>query len=245
MTRKYVLLSAALCIAFIVARVLFLQVSPAAMQVTLVLHPFVGQAPLTLNEFHYANPGGAGNFKVRSFQFFLSNIRLVADSEIYAQQESYHLARFDREDGVYRIVLANVPRGDYDYIEFGLGVDATANGTLRMQSDLDPNGRMAWSWDVGYKFVLVEGGLLVDGTQYPLVYHVGFDENYKVLSFPLPARLLLGREALLDFRVDLLRMFTATRKVDMSSLSNVKFERDDASLLANNYAHMLQLESMQ
>jgi hypothetical protein len=114
-----------------------------------------------------------------------------------------------------------------------------------MQGDLDPNGRMAWSWDVGYKFVLVEGGLLVDGTQYPLVYHVGFDENYKVLSFPLPARLLLGREALLDFRVDLLRMFTATRKVDMSSLSNVKFERDDASLLANNYAHMLQLESMQ
>ena len=245
MTRKYFVLPAALCITVILARVVFLQLSPTPMRVTLAFHPFVGQEPLALNEFRYANPGGDGNFKVRSFQFFLSNIRLIADSGIYAQQQSYHLARFDSEDGIYRIVLASVPSGKYDRIEFGLGVDATANGTLRMQGDLDPNGRMAWSWDVGYKFVLVEGGLMLEDTQYPLVYHVGFDENYKALSFPLSEGLLSGREVALDFRVDLLQMFTATATVDMSSLSNVKFERDDARLLADNYARMLQLESLQ
>ena len=49
--------------------------------------------------------------------------------------------------------------------------------------DLGPDGPMAWSCDVGYKFVLFEGALLVGDIQYPLVYHVGFDENYKQVSF--------------------------------------------------------------
>jgi len=64
-------------------------------------------------------------------------------------------------------------------------VDPAANGSVAPVGDLDPNGRMAWSWDVGYKFVLFEGGLVLADTQYPLVYHVGFNENYTPLSFGL------------------------------------------------------------
>jgi hypothetical protein len=196
---------------------------------------------MVLNDFRYANPGGEGTFKIRSFQFFLSNIRLIADSDVYAQRESYHLARFDNDDGEFRIVLENVPRRNYQYIEFGIGVDAAANGTIEMQGDLDINGRMAWSWDVGYKFVLLEGGLMLNEIQYPLVYHVGFDENYKSISIPLAAGLKKHRDASLDFRVDLLQMFAAKTVVNMSALPNVKFDRDDARRLADNYAGMIAL----
>src|SRR5512145_253219 len=61
---------------------------------TLYFHPFVGPEPLVLNEPRYPNPGGEGRFKVRDFQFFLSNIRLTGGTGVYAEPDSYHLVRF-------------------------------------------------------------------------------------------------------------------------------------------------------
>jgi hypothetical protein len=100
---------------------------------------------------------------------------------------------------------------------------------------------MAWSWDVGYKFVLLEGALVVGDIQYPLVYHVGFDENYKQVALELGEPLFDGHEADVDFRTDLLQMFSGAKTVDMAGLSNVKFDRTDAKLLADNYARMVSI----
>lgn len=111
--------------------------------------------------------------------------------------------------------------------------------SIESRGDLDPNGRMAWSWDVGYKFVLLEGAFVRDGVRKPLVYHVGFDENNKRISTVFDAELLASRDANLSFRVDLLKMFTGHATVDMAALSNVKFDRNDAALLARNYAEMI------
>jgi len=211
------------------------------MQLTLRFHPFVGEEVLRLGQARYANPGGAGSFHVRDFQFFLSNIRIVAASTEFVEPESYHLVRFDGESGIHDIVIENVPRADWRRIEFGIGVDPVGNASVTEVGDLDVNGRMAWSWDVGYKFVLVEGGLVVGDTQFPLVYHVGFDENYKRVSIDLPERLPAGREVTLEFRADLMRMFDGKQAVDMLALPSVKFERADAKRLADNYAHMISL----
>ncbi len=211
------------------------------MQLKLNFLPVVGGQPLVLDEPRYANPAGEGRFKIRSFQFFISNIRLIGKSGQYVEPESYHLVRFDSASGKYLITLDNVPRQKYQKIEFGIGVDAAANGAITVSGDLDPNGRMAWSWDVGYKFVLFEGGLMLGGTQYPLVYHVGFDENFKTISESLDGELFEQQAPSLDFRVDILRMFDAVNRIDMSVLSNVKFDRKDAKRLAENFAHMVTL----
>ena len=96
---------------------------------------------------------------------------------------------------------------DYERIELGIGVDPAANKSIEQRGDLDPNGRMAWTWEVGYKFVLLEGTLERGSASVPLVYHVGFDENYKLVSMPLEDQLLQSRSPRLDFRVDVLRLF--------------------------------------
>lgn len=204
-------------------------------------HPVVGDQALELGQVRYANPGGEGTFQVRDFQFFVSNIRLVSDSAEFVEPESYHLARFDGDDGTYVIVLEGIPRGDYRRVEFGLGVDPDANGTLASIGELDPNGRMAWSWEDGYKFVLVEGKLVLGDAQTPLVYHVGFDESYRPVSLELAEALFDGPEAEVDICADLLQMFSGQTTVDMATLSNVKFDRTDAKLLADNYASMVSL----
>jgi methanobactin biosynthesis MbnP-like protein len=199
-------------------------------ELTLVFHPFVGPEPLELNVSRYPNPGGEGRFEVRGFQFYLSNIRLTeATGGVYEEHDSYHLVRFDGDEPVFTIVLAGVPRRDYRQLEFGIGVDAEANRSLAQRGDLDPNGRMAWTWEVGYKFVLLEGTLTRGSESVPLVYHVGFDESYTLVSTKAgPARY--------DFRVDLLRLF---QDVDMAALPTVKFDRADAARLARNFPGMI------
>ena len=217
----------------------FLHHAARPVELTLQFHPFVGAEPLVPNEVRYANPCGEGRFEVRDFQFFLSNIRLAGDTDAYAEPDSYHLVRFDGPQATYRVTLRDVPRRDYKRIEFGIGVDPASNRSIESRGDLDPNGRMAWTWDVGYKFVLLEGTFVRDGVRKPLVYHVGFEENYKRISTPLDAKLLGARDAKLNFRVDLLKMFTGQATVDMAALSSVKFDRTDAALLARNYAEMI------
>ena len=208
-------------------------------ELALYFHPFVGPEPLVLNKSSYPNPGGEGRFKVRDFQFFLSNIRLVSASEAYVESDSYHLVRFDGDEPGFVIVLHNVPRRHYERIEFGIGVDAAANRSLAQRGDLDPNGRMAWNWEVGYKFVLFEGALLRGNASDPLVYHIGFEENYRPISTELRRELLDRRPARLDFRVDILRLFQGSTNVDMAALPSVKFDRADAALLARNFAAMV------
>ena len=207
-------------------------------ELALYFHPFVGQEPLALNEARYPNPGGEGRFKVRDFQFFLSNIRLVSATGTYAESDSYHLVRFDGDQSYFVIVLHGVPRRNYGRIEFGIGVDPAANRSLASRGDLDPNGRMAWSWEVGYKFVLFEGALLRGNASDPLVYHVGFEENYRPISTGLHGKPLDSR-ARLDFRVDILRLFQGSTNINMAALPSVKFDRADAALLARNFAAMI------
>jgi len=228
---------AAAAVLYVVVRLAGQEAGPV--ELTLRFHPYVGAEPLVANELRYANPGGAGSFEVRDFQFFLSNIRLTGDSSEYAEPDSYHLVRFDRAQATYVVTLKEVPREDYDRIEFGIGVDPAANRSIEQRGDLDPNGRMAWTWDVGYKFVLFEGAFVRDDVRRPLVYHVGFDENYKPLSIGLDPGLKDTRDMNLDFRVDVLGMFAGDVSVDMEALSTVKFDRDDAALLARNYAGMI------
>jgi hypothetical protein len=208
-------------------------------ELNLYFHPFVGPEPLVLNECRYPNPGGEGRFKVRDFQFFLSNIRLMSATGAYVESDSYHLVRFDGEEPAFVIVLHDVPRRKYERIEFGIGVDAAANRSLTSRGDLDPNGRMAWTWEVGYKFVLFEGALLRGNASDPLVYHVGFEENYRLISTELHRERLDIRPARLDFRVDILRLFQGSTTVDMAALPSVKFDRADAALLARNFAAMV------
>ncbi len=208
-------------------------------ELALYFHPFVGPAPLVLNQPRYQNPGGEGRFKVRDFQFFLSNIRLVGVAGAFVEPDSYHLVRFDGDDPAFVIVLHHVPRRNYERIEFGIGVDAAANRSLAQRGELDPNGRMAWNWEVGYKFVLFEGSLLRGNASAPLVYHVGFAENYRLISSTLHRGLLDRGLARLDFRVDILSLFQGPTNIDMAALPSVKFERSDAALLARNFAALV------
>ncbi|HSM08436.1 MAG TPA: MbnP family protein, partial [Gemmatimonadota bacterium] len=208
--------------------------------VDLRVRAVMGAEPLRLGTGSYPNPGGEGEFTIRDFQFYLSNVRLVGEDAEYREPDSYHLVRFDDEDGTFTIELPEVPREEYTRLEFAIGVDSAANASYAPVGDLDPNGRMAWGWEIGYKFVLVEGRLDAEDATLPLVYHVGFDENFRRVSLLLDGDAPVASS--IDLCADLMRMFAgdeADEALDMRRTSNVTTERGASRLLADNYAGMV------
>jgi hypothetical protein len=87
--------------------------------------------------------------------------------------------------------------------------------------------------------VLFEGTLERGNASDSLVYHVGFDENYTLVSTRLQDDPLDRNTARLDFRVDILRLFSSSAIIDMAALPAVKFDQADAALLAENFSGMI------
>jgi len=242
MTRRVIIvLAAAVAIGLAFGVRMYRSWQPASVHMRFIA--VVGDEELMFNELLYANPGGSGEFSVRDFLMYVSNIQLVGAGGTYSAPDSYHLARFDNESKSYEILLDQVPRDSYSRVILSIGVDQKANESIVPVGDLDPNGRMAWNWEVGYKFILLEGSLVVDGERRPLVYHVGFSENQKTLHFDLSDPQLVWSQEGLQFEVDLMSLFEGKQTIDMRELSTVKFDSTDAGVLASNYASMISLVS--
>ena len=229
---------------------------PSPQDLTLRFHPFVGNKPLVLNTQSYKNPGGNGEFSIRDFQLFISNIRLSFPAKSLTEQESYHLVRFDGNKAFDQIVIPKIEISNLKKLTFGVGIDPKANGSLMFSGDLDPNSRMAWNWQVGYKFLLLEGTLTIDNSQLPLVYHIGFDESYTELNFDIPNKIMTTK-GVINFKVDLLRLFQkphpaskelikiespiSVEYIDMSEMPHVKFYPKDVKALAEGFHDFISL----
>lgn len=197
-------------------------------------------APIEFDTFAYTNPGGNELFRLRDFRVYVSNIVLADGDKMHVVEDSYHLLRFDRNTPQFNVVLPDVSLRRISSVSMSIGIDEAANGSIEARGDLDPNNRMAWNWSIGYKFVLAEGAIQVDGAVEPLVYHVGFSENRRDLSFSAPEAVEWNENMPLTFSVDVMKIFSGVNAIHMTDLPTVKMDRNDAELLATNYANMIQ-----
>ncbi len=217
--------------------------------VTLRFAARVDGQPLHLGAQRYTDPTGSGEFTVEDFKMYISNVMLrnLETGNAHVEKDSYHLVRFGGESSNFDVVLEDVDASDYDAIDFAIGVDPVRNLSIENLRDLNPNNQMAWNWDVGYKFVLLEGTFYPQngGTPIPLVYHVGYSENYKELSFGLDEG---GRSAsaqtntTLTFEIELMEMFRNPQDIDFNVLPSIKFDKGESKMFADNYADMIRLQ---
>ncbi|MCG8421163.1 MAG: hypothetical protein MJE77_24850 [Proteobacteria bacterium] len=216
--------------------------------VTLTFEAFFAGQPLQMDGTRQANPTGTGEIEITDFKLYLSNV-VLGTSETgndHVESDSYHLARFDNPDSTYRFTVENVPEASYGRLEFGIGVDAQTNLSIDNTGDLDPNNQMAWNWNVGYKFVVLEGNYYPPDTTepIPLVFHIGFSDNYKELSYTMdrgPLDVAANSDATVGFEIELTEFFKNPTEIDLQTLSSVMFNPADVAMVANNYADMITL----
>ena len=63
--------------------------------------------------------------------------------------------------------------------------------------------------------------------------------DYTPLSFSMDASVEPLSTSVIDFSVDVLQMFKGHETIDMATLSSVKFDRNDARLIAGNLTRMI------
>lgn len=147
----------------------------------------VGDKNLVLNGVSYENATGE-DFIVTRFNYYVSNFKLYkTDGTVFTvpQDSCYFLIKEDNTASQL-VTLKNIPAGDYDHVEFMVGVDSLRNTMpeARRTGALDPGGDMAgegmyWAWNSGYVFVKLEGrSSFGNPTNNKFYYHIGLYGGY-------------------------------------------------------------------
>lgn len=117
-----------------------------------------------------------------TFKYYVSNLKLKQkDGSWYTVPESYYIIDTD-PDGSNKVMLTNIPGGEYTDVEMVFGVDSTRSTSGAQSGALDPAKGMFWSWNSGYIMLKAEGSAptAVDGK---FTFHLGgFKGENKVQS---------------------------------------------------------------
>lgn len=147
-----------------------------------VSHRFDGQ-PLQVNTAYDLN-GQTVTFT--NFKYFLSDFQLTDDdgNSIVTEQIGEGAVLVPTTGGTFD--FAKTTAETLHNVGFALGVDSLRNNADPMLSayplSLDSIAfDMHWGWTAGYKFMILEGMVEVDGTMQPFQYHIGFNEYFAVI----------------------------------------------------------------
>lgn len=208
---------------------------------------------LQLQNTTYTNLAG-NRFSIDKFQYYISNIKIknTQTGQIFTESDSYHLLQRKENTNIDEILIQNIPAGQYDQIEFAVGIDKTRNLSTDQVGDLDPSNNMAWDWKTGYKFLLLEGNIFsANNEKRGLVYHIGADENYRTITFnlnnlPNGIRLSLvsSKTTNVNIDVEVATLFNSPNRIDIEQNRTVMFG-GIAGQVANNYATMFSIRKIE
>jgi hypothetical protein len=179
-------------------------------------------------------------FYIEKLKYYISNIKLrnAKNGTYFIEPMSYHLISSEQTSGPS--IELEIPTGEYDQLQFGIGVDAEKNTSMSYDGDLDPNNSMAWDWASGYKFLVLEGKYFtpttgVDGGG--LVFHIGENKNYKTVTIPMQSTPITMNDhhKTITVNVAVEEMWKAPNPVKFDDIHEA-MSGDNASKIADNYA---------
>lgn len=210
---------------------------PAQMTVELNFENTLNGKPLTLNSGTFTLPSGEP-FTAKKLKYYISNVVLTdtKSGAVYTVPNSYHLLG---EDFKSTVELGMIPSANYDQITFSIGVDQVANAKTDQTGDLDPNNDMAWNWNSGYKFVVLEGEFThkTTGARTGLVLHIGRNQNYKTVTQSV-AGVKAGRTAQIQLKTVVDQLFLSPNALKVSELPSTTIMGGElADKIGENYAN--------
>jgi hypothetical protein len=132
----------------------------------------INGVPLQLNQ-NYRNPFDE-TFQISRFRFYAGKIRPIYTERTFKKNipSSYHLVDFSDSNST-RFEMA-VPSGNFNGIEFTLGIDSADQNSGAQTGELDPVRGMFWTWNSGYQSFKIEGYSPASGQPaHVFAYHIG------------------------------------------------------------------------
>ncbi|HBI40357.1 MAG TPA: hypothetical protein DDY16_05355 [Tenacibaculum sp.] len=176
--------------------------------------------------------------KITSFDYIVSNFTLISDKgeEIkYLKENSYFIISEGGNDKIKNtgIILKDIPAGKYTKIRFGIGVDRERflQGQA-VQGDfwtLAEDYNLTWSWQAGYKFIVLEGTFTSDDKEKdaPFMLHIASrgsngDDLYREIELPMDLAIVSNEQSpQLHIKVNASAMLDGNEKIKLADQSTV------------------------
>lgn len=207
---------------------------------------------LILGTSTYTN-GNGEILTIDSFDYIVSNFVLVTEDGkefIYPKNDSYFIIS---EGGgtktkKIQITLKDVPAGKYTKVKFGIGVDQERfiQGQAVQQDfwTLAESYNLTWSWQAGYKFVVLEGSYKANSetTSDAFMLHIASRgttvDLYKEVTLPMDIALVSANQSpQLHIVTDANKMLDGKTKLKLADQSTI-MGGVNASKIADNYTEM-------
>ncbi len=232
---------------------------PAGGTVNIEITHVFGDAPLSLEDSVYETTSGDA-LRISRLRYYLSNLRLRnADGSWFTYplgttQPSGYFLIDAAKPGSLHLALAHVPPGQYEGLEFLIGIDEARNDQGAQSGALDPAHGMFWSWSSGYIFFLLEGHGAAgnDPTSQPATsfeYHVGGRSTPSLtrsVYLPMGERPLQVKPEVIGtihLMADVAEVFDQPTRIRIAELSTA-MDATGGAIVADNYADIFRVDHL-
>ncbi|MBL7921532.1 MAG: hypothetical protein JNJ40_14530 [Bacteroidia bacterium] len=206
--------------------------------------------PLIPTTKWYINANG-DNYTITRFNYYISNIKLKKDDgSVFYETESYHVIK--HLEGAKSFTVSGMPEGDYNQIEFTIGVDSARNVSGAQVGDLSPDSLMFWTWSTGYIFFKLEGEYQtlnsMPGATYAM--HIGGfagkDNCLKKCTFNLTNKISVKKDnqPKIFYDVNINEIFNNPTVIDLDSYYVIASGQHGKTLAAN-YSDMFSINHIE
>lgn len=174
---------------------------------------------LVLGDYYDYPDGNGTKIKFKVFTFFISDVKLsdenISDALLFEFRE-HHSTAATAPDGE-TLTIENVTVGDYDEVDFGVGITAALNSTNPADyksSEALSETSMYWDWRGSYIFAMVEGSIDTGGIKdIDFIYHMGSDALFRDVDFSTPITVEKNKTTTLNFEINMKDIFVTDTKV--------------------------------
>ncbi len=209
----------------------------------------VKQGRIVLNDSMYTNPFGE-KYTITKLRYYVTNVSLNNGSNSFSEYDSYHLIDESKEES--QNFILDIPAGNYNSLQFLLGVDSLHNVSGAQTGDLDPTKDMFWTWNSGYVMAKMEG----NSSSSRLVnnkyeFHVGgyagpynvikkIQLDFKDKSVDIKA----GATIEIIVNADINTWWRYPNDIKISEHANITSPGKSALAISDNYAKMFSIEKI-
>lgn len=216
--------------------------------VTISFNHFVNNELMKLDAVQYKNEFGQ-SYTISKFKYYVSHIKLKNTSGKFYTNTEYFLIN-EEEDISKSIHLQNLPTGEYDEINFLLGVDSLHNCNGAQSGALDPINGMFWSWNTGYIFLKLEGNSTSCKTPSNMFeYHIGgYKQPYNAireikLKLPSPIVVTENSKSSTQINVAIDEILKKPNAINFTETPTIT-DQNTSSIIANNYVDMFSVKAV-
>jgi len=201
--------------------------------------------PIVLRDSLYSNYFGE-QYSISKLKYYISNIALYGAGKEH-KMGGYYLMNAATDENSFEI---SMEPGNYNKIQFLLGVDSIRNCSGAQTGALDPMNDMFWTWNSGYVMLKLEGNSPASTSDLNRIeHHVG---GYKgsnnvatMISLDLPSlEIKAGSTTELLIETNLDNYWHSNTDIKISELPVCTITGELAKKIASNFSHLFSVKSI-